>query len=158
MQEEQKEEQVGRRRALSMAARADMWARWKAGESMSDIGRALGKPPASIFALLAVHGGIARPPRRRATRALTEADREQISRGLAAKQSLRAIARTLRRPASTISREVNRNGGRTHYRAVEAERGARGVATCTTPEALSPCARVETAGAGRGEAPARVVA
>lgn len=124
MQEQQKLEQVGRRRALSMAARADLWARWKAGESMSDIGRALGKPPASIFALLAVHGGIARPPRRRAPRALTEAEREQISRGLAAEQSLRAIARTLRRPGSTISREVKRNGGRTHYRALDAERGA----------------------------------
>lgn len=118
------QEQVGRRRALSMGARADMWARWKAGESMSDIGRALGKPPASIFALLAVQGGIARPPRRRAPRALTEAEREQISRGLAAKQSLRAIARSLRRPGSTISREVKRNGGRTHYRALDAERGA----------------------------------
>lgn len=124
MQEQQKQEQVRQRRALSMAARADMWARWKAGESMSDIGRVLGKPPASIFALLAVHGGIARPPRRRATRALTEAERERISRGLAAEQAIREIARTLRRPASTISREVNRNGGRTHYRAVEAERGA----------------------------------
>ena len=116
--------QVRQRRALSMTAKADMWTRWKAGESMSDIGRALGKPPASIFALLAVHGGIARPPRCRAPRALTEAEREQISRGLAAEQSLREIARTLERPASTISREVTRNGGRTHYRAVEAERRA----------------------------------
>src|SRR4051812_36271643 len=115
---------VRQRRALSMTAKVEMWARWKAGESMSDIGRALGKPPASIFALLAVHGGIARPPRRRAIRALTEAEREQISRGLAAKQSIREIARTLERPASTVSREVNRNGGQTHYRAVEAERQA----------------------------------
>jgi IS30 family transposase len=124
VQKKQKPGQMGQRRALSMTARADMWARWKAGESMSHIGRALGKPPASIFALLAVHGGIARPPRRRATRALTEAEREQISRGLAAEQSFREIARTLTRPVSTISREVNRNAGRTHYRAVEAERRA----------------------------------
>jgi IS30 family transposase len=121
---EEQYRQVTQRRALSMTAKADMWARWKAGESMSDIGRALGKPPASIFALLAVHGGIARPPRRRAPRALTAAEREQISRGLAAEQSIREIARTLERPASTISREVNRNGGPTHYRAVEAERQA----------------------------------
>ncbi len=124
MKERQKHERVKRRHALSMAARADMWARWKAGESMSDIGRALGKPPASIFALLAVHGGIARPPRRRATRALTAAERELISRGLAAGHGVREIARSLTRPASTISREVKRNGGRTQYRAVDAEQRA----------------------------------
>jgi IS30 family transposase len=84
------------------------------------------KPPASIIAvLLAVQCGIARPPRRRAARALTSAVREEISRGLAAKQSTREIASTLHRPASTISREVHRNGGRRHYRAVEADQRAR---------------------------------
>jgi IS30 family transposase len=105
-----------------MVQKAEMWARWKAGESMSDIGRALGKQAGSIFTFLAVQGGIARPPRRRAERALTAVDREQISRGLAAEQSFRDIARALGRPPSTISREVNRNGGRAQYRAVEAER------------------------------------
>lgn len=120
------EEQVDRisRRGLSVAQRADMWARWKAGESMSDIGRTLGKPPASIFAVLAVQGGIARPPRRRPARALTSAEREEISRGLAAEQSIREIAGALKRPASTISRELRRNGGRTHYRAGEADQRA----------------------------------
>jgi IS30 family transposase len=88
---------------------------------MSDIGRALGKQPGSIFTFLAVQGGIVRTPRRRAVRALTNAEREQISRGLAAEQSIREIARALQRPASTISREVARNGGRPHYRAVAAE-------------------------------------
>jgi IS30 family transposase len=88
---------------------------------MSDIARALGKQPGSIFTFLAVQGGIARPPRRRSARALTSAEREQISRGLAAGQSIREIARELRRPASTISREVARNGGRSRYRAVEAD-------------------------------------
>jgi IS30 family transposase len=107
-----------------MVQKAEMWARWKAGESMSDIGRALGKQAGSIFTFLAVQGGIARPPRRRAERALTAVDREQISRGLAAEQSFRDIARALGRPPSTISREVNRNGGRAQYRAVEAERQA----------------------------------
>jgi IS30 family transposase len=124
VQKQQKGGHVGRRRALSVAQKADMWTRWKAGESMSNIGRALSKPPASIFALLAVQGGIVRPPRRRAARGLTGAEREEISRGLAADQSVRVIAATLHRPASTISREVNRNGGRTHYRAVEAEQRA----------------------------------
>lgn len=118
MQEQRQEE---RRRGLSIAKKAELWERWKAGESMSDIGRALGKPPASIFTFLAVQGGIARPPRRRATQALTSAEREQISRGLVAGQSIREIARTLHRPASTVSREVNRNGRRARYRAVAAD-------------------------------------
>jgi IS30 family transposase len=88
---------------------------------MSVIGRALNKHPGSIFTFLAVQGGIVRPPRCRAAWALTTAEREQISRGLAAQQSFREIARELQRPASTVSREVARNGGRTHYRAVVAE-------------------------------------
>jgi IS30 family transposase len=113
--------QKGRRRGLSAERREELWARWKAGESMSDIGRALEKHPGSIFTFLAVQGGIVRPPRRRASRALTSADREQISRGLAAEQSVREIARELRRPPSTISREIVRNGGRIHYRAVGAD-------------------------------------
>ena len=92
------QEQMQARRGLSVEQRTDLWARWKAGESMSDIGRALGKHPASIFAVLAVRGGIAQPVRRRAEQALTSAEREQISRGLAAEQSIREIARTLQRP------------------------------------------------------------
>jgi IS30 family transposase len=118
------QQQVQSRRGFSVEQRADLWARWRAGESMSDIGRALSKHPASIFTVLAVRGGITRPARRRAERALTQAEREQVSRGLAAEQSIREIARTLQRSPSTISREVTRNGGRTRYRAVEAERRA----------------------------------
>jgi len=116
------EQQPGEQhRGLSVEQREELWARWRAGESMSDIGRALNKHPGSIFTFLAVQGGIVRAPRRRAAWALTSADREQISRGLAAEQSIRAIARRLQRSPSTVSREVARNGGRTHYRAVVAE-------------------------------------
>ena len=115
------QQQSEQRRGLSLEERTDLWARWKAGESMSDIGRALGKHPGSIFAFLAVQGGIVRAPRRRAARALRSVEREQISRGLAAEQSIREIARELQRPASTVSREVARNGGRPQYRAVVAE-------------------------------------
>jgi IS30 family transposase len=115
----QHREQNGR--GLSVERRAELWARWKAGESMSDIARVMGKPPGSIFTFLAVQGGIARPPRRRAQRALRSAEREEISRALFAGQSIRAIAERLQRPPSTISREVNRNGGREHYRAADAE-------------------------------------
>jgi IS30 family transposase len=104
-----------------MQQKTELWARWKAGESLSEIARALGKYPGSIFGVLVVHGGVSRPARRRAARALTSAEREHITRGLAAERSLRAIARELERSASTISREIARNGGRKHYRAVAAE-------------------------------------
>jgi IS30 family transposase len=113
--------QAGHRRGLSVGEKADLWARWKAGESLSDIGRALGKHPGSIFTCLAVQGGIVRAPHKRAARTVTTAEREQISRGVASERSIRAIARELKRPASTISREVARNGGRVRYRAVSAE-------------------------------------
>lgn len=109
---------------LSIEGKAELWARWRAGESMSDIGRALGKDPGSIYTLLLVQGGIARAPRRRAKVALISGEREHISRGLATEQSIREIARELRRPASTVSREIARNGGRTHYRAVAADKRA----------------------------------
>jgi IS30 family transposase len=112
---------AGYRRGVSVAERADLWARWKAGESLSDIGRVLGKYPGSVFSVLAVQGGIVRAPRTRAVRALTTAEREQISRGVAATRSIRAIARELERSASTVSREVARNGGRAQYRAVTAD-------------------------------------
>ena len=130
----EQEQLAERRYGLSIAKKGELWARWKAGESMSDIGRALGKHPGSIFAFLAVQGGIVRAPRRRAARALTGAEREQISRGLAAELSIREIARAVQRPASTISREVARNGGRAHYRAVAAD--ARAWRQATRPK---PC-------------------
>jgi len=89
----------------------DMWRRWRAGESMSAIGRAFGVETCSIRVQLVAHGGITPAPRKRSPHALTLAEREEISRGLARGDSLRAIARTLKRPASTICREVKRNGG-----------------------------------------------
>jgi IS30 family transposase len=109
---------------LSIEGKTELWARWRAGESMSDIGRALGKHPGSIYTLLLVQGGIARAPRRRAEVALMSGEREHISRGLAAEQSIREIARELHRPASTVSREIARNGGRGQYRAVAADKRA----------------------------------
>ena len=98
--------------------------RWRTGESLSDIGRAVGKFPASIFGLLRLHGGITPLARHRAVRALTLAEREEISRGLAAGSSLRQIARALHRAPSTISREVARNTKSQSYRATRAEEHA----------------------------------
>jgi IS30 family transposase len=77
--------------------------------------------PGSIFGYLAATGGIAPPERRRSQRALSLAEREELSRGLSAGESVRAIARRIHRAPSTVSREIARNGGRTKYRAAGAE-------------------------------------
>lgn len=109
---------------LDEARKRQMWGRWKAGESISAIARALGKSAGSVHNMLKAKGGIAPPHRRRSQRALSFAEREEISRGLARGDSGRAIASRLKRPASTVSREVARNGGRERYRASKAERRA----------------------------------
>ncbi len=98
-----------------------MWRRWKAGESLHEIGRAFGKDHWSIQFLLSKRGGIAPPVRRRSLRTLTLAEREDISRGIASGSSIREIARGLQRAASTVSREVTHHGGRPLYRANEAD-------------------------------------
>jgi IS30 family transposase len=106
---------------LSLVQRADVWRRWKAGDSLHTIGRAVGRPHTSIHCLLARHGGIIPAVRRRSRRVLTAVEREDISRGLASGASLRKIAQLLDRAASTVSREVTRHGGRPEYRANEAD-------------------------------------
>jgi IS30 family transposase len=112
---------LGRPGGLSEARKKELWQRWKAGESISDISRALKKPPGSIHGMLRATGGIVLPQRRRRRCALTLAEREEISRGLATGDSLRTIAARLGRSASTVCREVNRNGGRRRYRAAKAD-------------------------------------
>jgi transposase, IS30 family len=109
---------------LSAVQRADLWNRWKVGQSLNEIGRALGKDHVVIQFLLARHGGIAPPVRRRSPVALTLAEREDISRGIASGCSMRVIAQRLRRACSTVSREVARHGGRARYRANEADQHA----------------------------------
>jgi IS30 family transposase len=109
---------------LSSTQRADMWSRWKAGQSLHEIGRALGKNHVVIQFILARHGGIALAGRRRSRRVLTLAEREDISRGIAGGCSLRAIAQGLSRACSTVSREVARHGGRAQYRANQADQQA----------------------------------
>lgn len=51
-------------------------------------------------------------------------EREEISRGVNAGESFTQIATRIGRAASTVSREVNRSGGRDRYRAVAAHSGA----------------------------------
>jgi len=106
---------------LSEAHKKELWERWKAGESISDIARALKKPPGSIHGMLKATGGIVPPARRRPWWALSLSEREEISRGLASGESMHTIAARLGRSASTVSREVERNGGRRNYRAAQAD-------------------------------------
>ena len=98
-----------RRHGLSAEQKADIWRLWKAGESLHSIGRAFNKDHGSIQFLLAQHGGIAPAVRRRSQRTLTLAEREDISRGIAAGLSIREVARGLQRSASTVNREVARH-------------------------------------------------
>jgi IS30 family transposase len=114
----------GKRFRLSASQRAEVWHRWKTGESLHAIGRALGRAHPVVHRLLKQHGGIVPSPRRRSQRVLTLAEREDISRGIASGCSLRVIAQGLRRAPCTVSREVARHGGRPQYRANEADRQA----------------------------------
>jgi len=114
----------GKQSRLSAGQRADVWRRWKAGESLHEIGRACGKPHNCIRCVLLPSGGIAPAARRRSGGALTLAEREDISRGIASGSSIRAIASGLDRAASTVSREVTRHGGRSAYRALDADKQA----------------------------------
>jgi IS30 family transposase len=104
--------------------KSEIWDRWQSGESMSSIGRSFDRASSSIYPLLARTGGIRPPDRIRSRFALTLAEREEISRGLIAKSSLRLIGRRLKRSASTISREVQRNGGADGYRATTSDQAA----------------------------------
>jgi IS30 family transposase len=114
----------GERSRLSLTQRTEIWSRWKSGQSLHEIGRAFGKPHSSIRCLLLPRGGILPATRRRSPLALTLAEREDISRGIASGVSIREMARHLDRAASTVSREVTRHGGRPAYRAHEADEQA----------------------------------
>ena len=112
------------RRGFTAVEKTELWDRWRQGESLKAIGRAFCKPSSSIYNQLAPHGGIRPAARRRSRLALTPSEREEISRGLAAHQSARSIARLLGRSASTVSRELHRNGGYDRYRAALADEQA----------------------------------
>src|ERR1700729_3275991 len=114
----------GMRFGLSAIEKRDVWGRWKAGQSLHEIGRAFDKPHSCIRSMLLPRGGIPPAARRRSRLALTLAEREDISRGIASDSSVREIARRMNRAASTVSREVIRHGGRPAYRAHDADRQA----------------------------------
>jgi transposase, IS30 family len=113
-----------KRFGLSVIEKRDVWSRWKAGQSLHEIGRAFDKPHSCIRSVLLPRGGIPPIARRRSRLALTLAEREDISRGIASGSSIREIARHMNRAASTLSREVRRHGDRPAYRAHDADRQA----------------------------------
>src|SRR5688572_5031098 len=108
-------------RRLSWSEKNEIWRRWRQGDSYKVIAEALGRSETPVVRTIVVGGGMAPPPRRRSRVALTTAEREEISRGLVAGLSLRAISRDLHRAPSTVSREVCRNLGRACYRASRAD-------------------------------------
>jgi IS30 family transposase len=105
----------------TIAEDEQLWARWRAGENISAIARALGKPGGTIHWRVKGCGGVSPLRRTRAARVLSLAEREEISRGLSAQRSLRQIAASMGRAASSISREVRRHGGAKAYRALYAD-------------------------------------
>src|SRR6202451_4157918 len=111
----------GKRFGLSVIEKREVWNRWKAGQSLHEIGRAFGKEHSCIRSVLLPRGGIGPAARRRSRLALTLAEREDSSRGIASGSSIREIARHVNRAASTVSREVVRHGGRPAYRAHDAD-------------------------------------
>jgi IS30 family transposase len=98
-----------------------VWQQYRAGATCPMISRALGKHVSTIYSIVSSNGGITPARSRRDARSLTAVERETISRGVSAGESVRAMARDLGRAPSTISREIARNGGRRHYRALNAE-------------------------------------
>ena len=104
--------------------RALMWDRWQRGDSLATIARLFDRGHSSVQRILQERGGIRPPPRRRSKRALTLSEREEISRGVVAGHSIRSMAMSLGRAPSTVSREIQRNGGHDGYRASQADQAA----------------------------------
>ena len=125
------------RRAFTLEDEQRLWLALRTGMSISRAARSIDRSPATVWPMLARTGGVRPPVRRRAADRLTLVDREEISRGLAARESLRVIAVRLGRPPSTVSREVARNGGRRHYRAQRADQAAWARAARPKPSKLA---------------------
>jgi len=124
------------RPGMSVLMKDDLWRRWRAGESISVISRGIGKPPGSVFTVLKHYGGIAPTVGKPSGLHLSQEDREEISRGLGAQETLAAIDASLGRPTSTVSRKVARNCGRAAYRSVGAGEHSREQSLRPKPSAL----------------------
>ena len=113
-----------KRRWYTSVEKSEMWDRWQQGESLNAIARAFETSHSAIAKNFARFGGFRPPDRQRSRLALTLSQREEISRGIVGGLSLRTIARQLGRAPSTVSREINRNGGLKRYRANTADEAA----------------------------------
>jgi IS30 family transposase len=113
-----------RRTHYTAAQKTEMWNRWQKGETLNDIGRYFETGHSTISRIILSTDGIRPLERKRSRLALTLTEREEISRGLVTHLSLRSIALQLGHAPSTISREVNRNGGLRSYRATQADKAA----------------------------------
>lgn len=114
-----------KRRHYTDAEKAEMWDRWRKGQSMGEIGRLFGlQGHTSIQQIFSKTGGIRPAERRRSARCLSMSEREEISRSLMAGRSIRSIAGAIGRAPSTVSREIRRNRGRRYYRAHKADAAA----------------------------------
>jgi hypothetical protein len=109
---------------LAAAEQDEVWRRWRQGEALRLIARRMGKRGPSVRAFVLQTGGVQRQPPRRNVRCLSMAEREEVSRGVAAGEPCRQVAARLGRAPSTLSRELARNGGRRHYRAQAADAAA----------------------------------
>ena len=109
------------RRGYTPGELEEVWDRWRRGESLKSIRRLFGKQSSSVYRQLAPYGGIRPRRRRRSCLTLSLSEREEISRGIAAGESIRSIAEVTGRSPSTVSREIARNGGYDSYRATEAD-------------------------------------
>jgi IS30 family transposase len=113
-----------KRRYFTEAECEFMWDRWQAGDSLHEIARLLDRGHGAVAGQISKTGGIRPADRSRSSRSLSLAEREEISRGIVAGLSIRTIASQLGRAPSTVSREINRNGGRDRYRANQADAAA----------------------------------
>ena len=134
---------------LTAAAVRAVWTRWQRGETVMEISTALACGYATVREHVDRAGGIRPRERHRAAWSLSLAEREEISRGVAAGEGVRGIARRLQRPPSTVSRELARHGGRTHYRASVADRQAWARARRPKPARLAACRRLRRAVEGK---------
>jgi len=104
--------------------KALMWDRWERGDTLHAIAALFDRHHGSVRGILLRTGGIRPAPKRRSSLALTLAEREEISRGTVAGESIRSMALALGRAPSTVSREIRRNCGRQDYRASQADQAA----------------------------------
>lgn len=126
-----------KRTPLTEAQVGEVWRRWRSGQAIKVLAREMRRHPSTVRELLKRCGGVRPVARHRHQLWLSLAEREEISRGLAAGDSLRGIARGLGRAPSTISREVAGHGGRFAYRALPADRGAWARGATETDQAVA---------------------